>query len=69
MNLLGWQVTFLVRRAIWSGVRFTGISNFLFSTFHGGSDEARAPSKTVTVYYANFAVVPGLSVRSVPGEG
>lgn len=46
----------------------TEINKFLFSTFHGGSDSTWSPSKTVHARYDNFAVVPGLAVRSAPGE-
>lgn len=46
----------------------TEITNFLFSTFFGGSDESWAPSKTVYARFDNFAVYPGLRVRGKPGQ-
>lgn len=62
-------------------VRFRGeegdhtlINQFLFSTFHGGSSPAWAPTHedgsyaTVHATFDNFAVFPGKSVRSEPGS-
>ena len=39
------------------------INQFLFSTFHGGSNKDWAPSKTVHARYDNFAVYPGFAIR------
>ncbi len=53
----------------------TLISQFLFSTFHGGSNEDWAPRDgdgnltTVHAYFDNFAVYPGRSIRYQPGDG
>lgn len=63
------------------GVRFRGeegektlISNFLFSTFHGGHEPQWAPRDTegnftdVHAYFDNVAVYRGKAVRNEPGE-
>jgi len=48
-------------------LRFTGhasvnIDNFIFSTFHGGSDPTYSPTKTTYSYFDNFAVHDSLVV-------
>jgi hypothetical protein len=51
-----------------TGGSATEINRFMFSTFFGGNDSSWAPSKTVTARFDNFAVYPGLRVRSAPGR-
>ncbi|GAA3957029.1 hypothetical protein GCM10022278_14480 [Allohahella marinimesophila] len=46
----------------------TEITNFLLSTFFGGNDWSWAPPRTVYSRFDNFAVYPGLRVRSSPGR-
>lgn len=44
------------------------IANFMFSTFHGGSNDSWSPSKKVTARFDNFAVYKGKRVRNQPGQ-
>lgn len=45
----------------------TLINQFIFHTFFGGSDSSWSPSKNVHARFDNFAVYPGLRVRSSVG--
>jgi hypothetical protein len=44
------------------------ITQFLFSSFFGGDDATWAPSRVVHARFDNFAVYPGLRIRSQPGQ-
>jgi len=46
----------------------TKITRFFFSTFFGGNNSTWSPSKTVYSRFDNFAVYPGLRIRSAPGQ-